>query len=197
MFILYALIVGVAVGFCAGGRLGALGSIQFRWAPLIVIGLIVQVVLFTDAVAARVGDIGPLLYVGSTLLVGLAVLRNVMLPGVPLVILGAAANMSAILANGGFMPATPSALAALGKSPPTIYSNSAVLPDPALAPLIDRFALPAWLPFANIFSVGDVLLGIGIAVLIATVMRRGRRLPASGAARQLPLSARGDGTVGP
>jgi Family of unknown function (DUF5317) len=197
VFILYALILGIVVGLCAGGRVAALGSIQFRWAPLIVTGLIIQLVLFTDAVAARVGEIGPALYVGSTLLVGLAVLRNVTLPGVPLVVLGAAANMSAILANGGFMPATPSALAALGKSAPTIYSNSAVLPDPALAPLIDRFALPTWLPFANIFSVGDVLLGVGIAVLIVTVMRRGRPPGAPGAARQLPLSARGDGTVGP
>ena len=197
MFILYALILGIVVGLCLGGRVGALGAIQFRWAPLIVIGLIIQVILFTDAVAARVGDVGPAIYVGSTLLVGFAVLRNLNLPGVPLIVLGAAANMLAILANGGFMPATPAALAALGKSAPTIYSNSAVPPDPALAPLIDRFALPTWLPFANIFSVGDMLLGIGIAVLIATVMRRGRPDQAPGASRQLPLSPRHDGTVGP
>lgn len=189
MFILYALIIGVVLGVCLGGRPSALGSIQFRWAPLVLAGLITQLILFTDAVAARVGDAGPILYVGSTLLVGLAVVRNIRLPGIPLVILGALANMSAILANGGYMPATAAALASLGKSAPTIYSNSAVLPDPALALLIDRFALPRWLPFANVFSIGDALLGIGIAVLIVTVMRRGRAVAAAGATGQLPLSS--------
>jgi hypothetical protein len=189
MFILYALILGVVLGVVLGGRAAGLGSIQFRWAPLILAGLITQLVLFTDAVASRVGDLGPAIYVGSTLLVGVAVLRNLMIPGVPLIVLGAVANMAAILANGGFMPATPAALAALGKSPPTIYSNSAVVPDPALAFLIDQFALPRWLPFANVFSIGDVLLGVGVVVLIVAAMRRGRTLDATGAARQLPLSS--------
>ena len=55
--------------------------------------------------------------------------------------------------------------------------------------LIDRFALPRWLPFANIFSIGDALLGIGIAVLIVTVMRRGRAVEPAGATGQLPLSS--------
>ena len=41
------------------------------------------------------------------------------------------------------------------------FSNSAVLENPALAPLTDIFALPPWLPFANVFSIGDVLIGSG------------------------------------
>ena len=47
------------------------------------------------------------------------------------------------------------------------FSNSAVLADPALAPLTDVFALPAWFPLANVFSIGDVLIGLGVAVLLA------------------------------
>jgi hypothetical protein len=100
------------------------------------------------------------------------VVRNLRLPGMPLIVLGAVSNMAAILANGGYMPATPEALASLGKTAPTIYSNSAVVPEPALAPLIDRFALPHWLPFANVFSLGDVLLSVGVFVLVVTVMHR-------------------------
>jgi hypothetical protein len=38
--------------------------------------------------------------------------------------------------------------------------------------LTDIFAIPAGLPFANVFSVGDVLLGIGIIVVIVAAMRR-------------------------
>jgi ABC-type antimicrobial peptide transport system permease subunit len=178
VFILYAILIGLALGIALGGRPLALAEIRFRWAPLVVVGFLAQVVLFSDAVASQVGEAGPPLYVASTLLVGAAVVRNLGLPGMPLIVAGAVTNMAAILANGGFMPATPEALGAIGKGAPTIYSNSAVVAEPALGPLIDRFALPMWLPFHNVFSVGDVLLAVGVAILIAVTMRRSpRRLP--------------------
>lgn len=182
MFILYAILAGLVLGTVLGGRWQALGSITFRWAPLILAGFLSQVVLFSDAVAERVGAAGPALYVVSTLAVGIAILRNVRLAGMPLIILGAASNLAAILANDGFMPAAPGALASLGKTAPVIYSNSAVVAQPALELLTDRFALPRWLPFANIFSIGDLLLGVGVAVLVVVTMRRGGAGIAGGSA---------------
>ena len=188
MFILYAIVVGLVAGVALGGRVTALGDIRFRWAPLVVAGFLAQVVLFSDAVASRIGDAGPLLYVATTVIVGAAVVRNLRLPGMPMIVAGAAANLAAILANGGFMPTTADALQAAGRTTGAAYSNSAVLAHPALEPLIDRFALPPWLPFANVFSVGDVLIGVGVALLIVATMRGGRRsapampaVPAAGA----------------
>lgn len=176
MFILYAVVLGLIVGLLAGGRLAALGDLRFRWPALVVLGLVAQIILFSDPVAERIGSLGPPIYVASTLLAVTAVVRNVAIPGFALVAAGAASNLAAIIANGGFMPAAPSALAALGKSEPAIYSNSSVVAQPALAPLIDLFAMPPWLPFANIFSIGDVLLGLGIGIAIVATMRRGRPL---------------------
>ena len=91
-----------------------------------------------------------------------AVWRNLRVPGLALVALGAISNLAAIVANDGVMPTTPEALAAAGLDPLDGFSNSAVLEDPALAPLTDIFALPPWLPFANVFSIGDVLIALGI-----------------------------------
>ena len=175
MFILYAIVIGLVLGLALGGRWLALGTISIRWAPMILVGFLAQVVLFSDAVASRVGDAGPLLYVVSTLMVGVAVARNLRIPGMPLIVLGAVSNMAAILANNGFMPASPAALASLGKGAPTIYSNSAVIAQPALELLTDRFALPRWLLFANVFSFGDILIGAGVLTLIVVTMLRGRR----------------------
>ncbi len=175
MFILYAIVIGLVLGLALGGRWLALGTISIRWAPMILVGFLAQVVLFSDAVASRVGDAGPLLYVVSTLMVGVAVARNLRIPGMPLIVLGAVSNMAAILANNGFMPASPAVLASLGKGAPTIYSNSAVIAQPALELLTDRFALPRWLPFANVFSLGDILIGAGVLTLIVVTMLRGRR----------------------
>lgn len=171
MFILYAIPIGIAIGYLLGGRLEALGAIGFRWAPLAIAGLLVQVLLFSEPVAAVVGSAGPPLYVASTAAVLVAVARNLRIPGMALVLAGAASNLAAIAANGGVMPASPDAVAALGPAEDAGFSNSVVMTDPALRPLTDIFALPSWVPFANVFSIGDMLIGLGVVAVIALGMR--------------------------
>lgn len=172
MFILYAILIGFLVGLLAGGRPAGLTSLQFRLGWLAVAGFAAQVVLFSAPVTERIGELGAPLYVLSTAIVFVVLLINARIPGLPVVALGAASNLAAIVANGGYMPASEAALIAAGKIPASGYSNSVVLPDPALGPLTDIFALPTWLPFTNVFSIGDVLIGLGIAIAVAVAMRR-------------------------
>jgi hypothetical protein len=75
------------------------------------------------------------------------------------------------------MPADPRAMAMAGLEPAAGPSNSIVLAEPALRPLTDVFALPAWVPLANVFSIGDVLIGLGVAVAIAAAMRATPKVP--------------------
>lgn len=171
MFVLYAVLAGLLVGRLSGGRLGNLGSLRIRWAPAALVGLAIQLVLFSEPGAALAGPAAPGVYVASSALVFVVVLANLAVPGLPLVALGAASNLVAIVANGGYMPADPAAVAALGGRESSGYSNSIVLEDPALWPLTDIFAVPAWLPLANVFSIGDVAIAVGIAVAIAIGMR--------------------------
>ena len=42
--------------------------------------------------------------------------------------------------------------------------------------LIDRWAAPDWIPLANVFSVGDVIIALGAFVVVLAGMRV--RLPA-------------------
>jgi Family of unknown function (DUF5317) len=185
MFILYAIPVGLVIGLLLGGRLAGLAEIRFRWAGLAAIGFAFQVLLFSEPVTARVGDLGPPLYVASTAVVLVAVLRNVAIRGMPLIAAGAASNLLAIVANGGYMPASREAAAAAARVDPTTYSNSVIRDGAVLAPLTDIFALPTWLPMSNVFSIGDVLIAVGIAVAIVVAMRSGARTPA-GAPGNLP-----------
>jgi len=171
MFILYAVPIGLLIGFLLGGRLDRLADLRFHWAWLAIVGLIVQVLLFSPLFEDVIGDLGPPIYVLSTAAVLVAVLRNWRLPGLAIVAIGAASNLLAIVANGGVMPASPEAIASLGWDPEAGFSNSVVMADPALWPLTDIFALPSWLPAANVFSIGDVLIGVGVAVVIALGMR--------------------------
>ncbi len=177
MLILAAIPIGIAAGLLVGGHLDGLLHLRFRWAALAVAGLLVQVALFTPAGDRLAGSLGPAIYVASTAAVFVAVLRNLRLPGMPLAAIGAASNLVAIGANGGAMPADPGALALAGFGGPGEHTNSIVLAEPALRPLTDIYALPAWVPLANVFSVGDVLIGVGVAVAIGAAMRSRGSVP--------------------
>ena len=170
MFILYALLAGLVVGFVTGGSLARLADMHFRWAPLIALGMAVQVVLFSTPLGDALGAAAPLVYVASNLAVLVAVGRNLAIPGLPLVLLGGASNLVAICANGGYMPVSPEAVAAMGRAARDGYSNSRPVGGVILGPLTDLFAMPTWIPLANIFSIGDVLIGVGAAVAVVATM---------------------------
>ena len=173
VFILYAILAGLVVGYLAGGRLEGLALLDLHPAAIAIalVGLLVQLAIF-GPLADRVGPAGPLLYTSSTVAGLVAVLASVQVPGLALVALGASSNLAAVVANGGIMPADPGALTLAGLETDAGFSNSAVVVAPNLRPLTDIFALPAALPFANVFSVGDVLVAAGIAVAIVAGMRR-------------------------
>ena len=169
---LWAIPVGVVLGLILRGSLDGLTGLGFRWAQLAVGGLLVQLVLFTEFGDRLAGDLGPVIYMLSTAAVFVAVVRNWRLTGMPIVAAGALSNLVAITSNGGFMPADAGALALAGFDSSGDHTNSVVLADPAVQPLTDIFALPAWMPLANVFSVGDVLLGLGLVIVIVAAMRR-------------------------
>ncbi|MGH9887308.1 MAG: DUF5317 domain-containing protein [bacterium] len=169
---LWAIPIGIVVGLLAGGSLGNLSGFRFRWAWLAVAGLAIQLALFTPTGDQVAGAAGPAIYVASTAAVFVAVLRNIRVPGMAVVALGSVSNLVAIAANGGAMPADPAALAIAGLDGAGEHTNSVVLAEPAVRVLTDIFGIPAWLPFANVFSVGDVLIGLGIVIVIGAVMRR-------------------------
>ena len=180
MLLLYAVILGLIAGLLTGGKLAALGSAHIRLWPVALIGLLAQLLLFSSPLAVVVGPWGPSLYVLSTVAVLMALVVNLRQPGFWLIIIGALANFTVIVLNGGQMPAAPDAWAALtgvAAVPTTDFSNSALAgPDTPLAFLGDNFVLPPPIPLANVFSIGDVLIGAGAALFVFQQMH-GRVLP--------------------
>ena len=188
VIILIAIPIGLLVGLLVRGSFGNLAGFRFRWGWVAVAGLLIQVALFTPTGDEIAGSAGPAVYVLSTLAVFLAVLRNIRLPGMAIVALGSISNLAAIIANGGFMPADAGALAIAGFTDAGSHTNSVVLEHPALQPLTDIFAVPAGIPMANVYSIGDVLIGIGIVIMIATLMRRPGSAAAAPAEPAAPAS---------
>jgi hypothetical protein len=146
----------------AGGRLGAVVEVRLRhvWAVFAALGLqIVALELPGLSDGRRAALVVASYPVGA---VFLAV--NWRIPGMPLVALGGALNLLAICANGGVMPASPSALAGAGlPAGEPGFQSSAAVADPRLGFLGDIFYIPASWPLSNVFSVGDVLIALGVA----------------------------------
>ena len=125
VFILYAVLAGLIAGVLSGGSPARLGALRLSWAPLIVLGMTVQLALFSSPLGNALGDAAPLVYVLSNIAVLMSVAANLAVPGLALVLAGGASNLAAIVANGGYMPVSPEALAAMGRLPKVGYSNSA------------------------------------------------------------------------
>jgi hypothetical protein len=182
MFMLWAIPAGLVLGALFGGTIEALSAVHFRWAPLAVVALLVQVVLFTPLGDQLTGGFGPAIYVISTAAVFVAVLRNLGLPGMPIVGLGALSNLAAIAANGGVMPADADALAAAGiQQKAGEFANSTAVAHPHLGFLGDVFAVPSSWPVSNVFSVGDVVLVIAALLALHSVCASRLALPRSAA----------------
>ena len=170
VFILYAVVAGLLLGFLTGGSAARLGALRLSWAPLIVLGMAVQLALFSSPLGNAIGDAAPVVYVLSNVIVLVAVAANLAVPGLVLVLAGGGSNLLAIGANGGYMPVSPGALEAMERLPKAGYSNSAPRVDVILGPLTDIFTMPTWVPMANVFSVGDVLIGAGVAIAVVGAM---------------------------
>jgi hypothetical protein len=166
-------IIVIACAFVVGiealalrGKLARLSSLRFRRFYLVWLALLDQVLVISvlpghQHVALDIANL--LSYVAA----GAFLWSNRHIPGVVLVGVGGGLNVAAIVANGGTMPASSSALVASGwKAQPGHFANSAVVAHPKLAVLGDIFATPRWFPAHDVFSIGDILIVVAVGVLV-------------------------------
>ena len=147
----------------AGGSLRRLGDLRFRGTWILVAALLAQVVAI-EVVPNANHDILSAVHLATYVAAGWYVVLNRRIPGLWVVALGAASNGIAIAANGGTLPASRTALETAGiHLEPGEFVNSGVLEHPHLGFLGDVFAIPAGFPLANVFSIGDVLIVLGVA----------------------------------
>ena len=167
MILLVILALAVVTVPLWGGRLAGLIDIDLGWTWLVAGAIGIQI-LIISVIPDRFEGIHKPLHFLSYALAGAFVVANLKIPGVWLIGLGGLANLAAIAANGGVMPATATALRAAGMAVESDeFVNSGVLEDPKLLFLGDIFSIPGEIPVLNtVFSVGDVLIAIGTVVLV-------------------------------
>ncbi len=177
MFLAFMTLVLLCSAALLGGRLELLAGLRLRHSWLILLALGVQVAI------TAVASTGPrpvlvALHLASYAAAGVALWANRALPGLLILGTGALANAVVIALNGGTLPADPHALAAAGLATDgSAFANSGVVEHPVLPWLGDIVATPAWLPFRNVISIGDLVILAGAGVLVHAVTRSKLAVP--------------------
>jgi hypothetical protein len=114
----------------------------------------------------------------SQLFVLAFVLLNIRFSGIWIVGFGFLLNMVCMQANGGFMPMQPEKLAYLTNNPDVVegqylgsrFGNSKDIileqEQTILWQFDDRFTLPEEFPYRVVFSLGDIIIGVGLIFLL-------------------------------
>jgi hypothetical protein len=148
----------------AGGRLGALADIRPRAVSAVMLAAAIQVAI--TQITGGSHALHALLHVLSYVLDAYFLFANRRLAGVPLVAVGAALNVLAIVINGGVMPANATALRISGIASRPGFDNSAVLAHPHLAFLGDVIPVPGPWPIGNVLSAGDLIIFLGALIVL-------------------------------
>ena len=181
MILVSALLLGLVVGLgwsfwrrqpYQAPALKFMGLILVAFLPqLIVAYLPVTHYILPDWLAATI--------LSASLIFFLAfVWSNRKLPGMPLLIIGLSLNLLVIVTNRGWMPISPQTANQLTTDGNVLQNQSLgtrfgqkdilLLPQETnLEFLADRFLLPDWFPYKVAFSLGDILIAVGIFWLLA------------------------------
>jgi hypothetical protein len=197
-------LIGVAVALLRGGSFAGWARIHVRWSSLALASLAVQLLLHnppTDHQSWAIAS-GPIIWMTCLATLCAVLLRNALATpwfrcpprGYPwlLAALGVGLNLLVVVANGGFMPQSADARTVSRGAPVPVAQSSGpqlrnivVMNDETRLSLLgDVIAEPSWFPNANVVSLGDLLLGLGLAwwafgITISTPRRTSRRWSAS------------------
>jgi uncharacterized protein DUF5317 len=169
-------VIMVLVAVAAGGSLAGL-SRPIAWWGLGLASIALQLLLQRVPVSAApwLGDFGHWVWTTAVASILLVLLRNWRLQPsrmhqTPWAVaaLGVGLNLLVIVANGGYMPVSLAALEQTGQAAEIAARASFRRDLPVdtttrMPELADVYADPAWLPHPVVASIGDRLLGVGLA----------------------------------
>ncbi len=182
MPLLWAVSIGIVAGLIRRGSLANLGQLRLRALWLIGVALLIQLLIFPLGRAPLVAVGTAYLHLMSYTLLLAFIVLNQRYPEILVMGGGLLLNLIVIAANGGYMPASAMALNRAGL--PEVATaleeglrqgNTVLMGEGTRLNFLGDFLyLPAGVPLASAFSIGDVVLGLGVAVLLARRMVKRR-----------------------
>lgn len=173
MLWLLAMMLGLVLGLGAGGRLDNLTRLRFRW-PLLVLAAVVVRGAIEVTPLNRVEGAQYVYLLSLLAIVGWTVWHFKLLPGVWLVSIGASLNLLVIAANGARMPVASQYAGSL-------LQRGHIGQYTLMTPATQLNALGDWIslsPFRGVYSPGDLLVALGLALVLLVATHRERETAA-------------------
>ena len=180
MFILYAVVLGIVLGYVTKGKLKYIILRPLYWKGLAFLAFAIQLVIFSNLSFTETipTTFITILHYFSYLCLLVFMMRNIKNWGITVVGIGIFLNALVIFLNGGRMPTIPENLknTSFWQSADLItqgdaLKNSAKMTGETLLPWLgDIFYLPPWLPLSNVFSIGDIFIAVGVCIYIVINM---------------------------
>ncbi len=180
MVLLIAVLIGLTAGLCRAW----FGKRKYRVFELKAPGLVLLAFIpqflafFLPATRDQIPDrLASILYISSLVILFAFSLINIRKTSFWPISIGFLLNALVILLNGGWMPISPEMVTKLNPNAPAdswqigqrLGSSKDIVLTPETARLqflSDRFSLPDWMSFQAAFSLGDVLIFLGVVWLL-------------------------------
>ena len=175
--LLESIILAILIGFLVGGKLNSLFEINLKRLELLFLGALFQLFAFWSVklslewashwIIPFSHSLSYLLLIGFTL-------TNRSYRGLSLISLGIALNVAVIILNGGLMPVDPAYLPEASRQLlQTGTGTHGILTDSTrLKFLADIFFVNIPILGKELFSLGDMLIDLGMGIFIIMQMRR-------------------------
>lgn len=177
MFIIYAICIGILLGYLRGGSLMWIVNFDLNYKVLAISSLFIQILLFSKfPVIDQVSpNIIAMLHILSYLLLIAFIISNIKIKGISIIGLGTLVNAMVISLNNGYMPSILSD-SEINLEVENIHNgidaNIIHITEKTVLPwLADIFTLPSWLPFSNAFSIGDLFIAVGTCLYFISNMQ--------------------------
>jgi hypothetical protein len=162
-------VFGVIVALLRGGKLERLEHLGLKAIPLVWVALAMR--LSVGFLERRDFAHANWVQVAAYIIFFVVVGVNITLPGMKFFGLGSLMNFAVIAANGGAMPVSAQAMAIANITDTPTGTHVLMTSETRLWYLAD--IIPAWTPFPQIISVGDIFIIIGIFLFIQHRMLHG------------------------
>jgi len=166
---LVAIALGLVFGLLTGGRIANLAKLRFRWPWVILAAIVVREAVLVTPLnrvdGARFAYVLSLLAIVVWTIVHIERLR-----GIWLVTAGTALNLAVIVANGARMPVAPEFAGVL-------VQRGTVGQYTLMSATTNLNLLGDWIrlyPVSTAYSPGDVLIGLGLAIVVFLAVRNPR-----------------------
>ena len=180
------IIISFIVGLFRKGNLKGLATLKLKWGWVFPILLLIQIgVTSLQDEVEFIGEIGGYLYILIYIIGFIFLYINRNLPGLVLILIGVFLNFLVISVNGGRMPVSAEAAAAIDPMYVEVfkaaiteseYAKHILLTESSnLKFLADIIPLSKPYPITQIISIGDVVMNIGIFNFIQHLMLSGKR----------------------